>query len=117
MTIRVGSYQLFVMSVVGQSYQPPATKAFYLKPHVSYQGPFEVARVYFYPQPSAELSVRSSATAVSARIGHEHFAPMYHLLQTEEPVYMTWLEDVYFRLSTAAEPTGEGYADGPFLAP
>lgn len=115
--VRVGTYVLFVLSPVGSFSQPPATKAFYIKPHASYEGQIQAARVYFYDDSSAELSVRSSATSVSARLNGNSFDSMYHILQTEDPVYFGWIDGSFFRLWSSEEELGEGHMDFSSLAP
>jgi hypothetical protein len=108
---------LFVLSPVCSFTQPPATRAFYVTPHASYTGQIQLARIYFYDDPSAELSVRSSASSVSARLNGNSFDSMYHILQTEDPVYFGWIDGSFFRMWTSEEEPGEGYMDFSCLAP
>jgi hypothetical protein len=74
--------------------------------------------VQFLPKPPADfLSITASSTTVKMPVSqYEH---VYHLLQTESPVFFTALKVLGLsvaRLSSDPEATGEGLADAGALS-
>jgi hypothetical protein len=92
------------------------TRFLFLEPDPAYRGPGESGvRIFFEPQPS-EVG-RSAAGFLVVTLVPEYFGDMYHILQTEKPVYFSWGFDdsgeqiVWCDLSTTEEPIGEGVTD------
>jgi hypothetical protein len=62
------------------------------------------------PSPGFDETERT----VCVSLPYRDFDRMYHVLQTEAPVWAKWdatEEHPYFALSTATEPPGEGFMD------
>ena len=92
------------------------TRFLFLEPDPGYRGPGESGvRIFFEPEP-VEIG-RSAAGFLVLNLEREYFDDMYHLLQTEKPVYFSWGFDedgervIWCDLSTTEEPIGEGFAD------
>lgn len=88
---------------------------------ISFENSSELGYVHLWYD-SSEVNV----AMVKAYLPSEEFNRIYHLLQTEKPIYVTWNASIpsestagwqtstpllSFQLSTGPEPIGEGYAD------
>lgn len=92
------------------------TRFLFLELDPGYQGPGSSGvRIFFEPDP-AEVG-RSAADFLVVTLSDGYFSDMYHLLQTEKPIFFSWgFEDDGERiswcdLSTTEEPIGEGFTD------
>jgi hypothetical protein len=88
----------------------------FLEPDSAYRGPGDSGvRIFFEPGPT-EIG-RSAAGFLVVTLELDYFSDMYHLLQTEKPVYFSWGFDEageqlsWCDLSTTEEPIGEGFTD------
>jgi len=72
-------------------------------------------RIHFEPDPE-EIGYRADDLLL-VTLPEDFFADMYHIVQTESPVFFNWqLDESGDRLSrcgigTVEEPTGEGFED------
>ena len=111
-TIKVGSYSLAISSYVNKkSSTPVASRAIFIKPHDAYEGTIQFIYLFFFTQTKGNLSVKSSDSNVYAHLDEKDFKDIYHVLQTESPVFFDWEDGVRFRITTEEEPPGEGYED------
>jgi hypothetical protein len=74
--------------------------------------------LFFYETPPRETGFRNPETRrLFANLPVADFQPMYHVVQTEKPVYLHWRLDpenivASIDLSTSDEAVGEGFVDG-----
>ncbi|MEE9246091.1 MAG: hypothetical protein V3U63_07800 [Gemmatimonadota bacterium] len=92
------------------------TRFLFLEPDPAYRGPGSSGvRIFFEPEAS-EIG-RSAAGFLVPTLSENYFGDMYHVLQTEKPIYFSWGFDEggeqidWCDISTTEEPTGEGYTD------
>jgi hypothetical protein len=64
--------------------------------------------------PAVGNTLKDEDSYLVAYLPIEQYRDLYHILQTENPVYLTWTlrsSNSEFYLSTNLEPSGEGFSD------
>ena len=110
--LRIDAYRVGVSRRSADSF----TRFLFLEPDPGHSGPGSSGvRIFFEPNPK-EIG-RLAADFVVVTLDPSYFRDMYHLLQTEKPMYFSWgLEEMgtqiaWCDLSTTEEPIGEGFTD------
>jgi hypothetical protein len=92
------------------------TRFLFLEPNPSYEGVGSSGvRIFFEPDP--EEIGRLAGGFLVVTLEQSYFTDMYHLLQTEKPMFFSWgMEEegdqiAWCDLSTTEEPIGEGFMD------
>jgi hypothetical protein len=82
------------------------------------EGEIKHVSVFFYEKDPGDRGFVNRETGfVVANLPVADYQPMYHILQTEKPVFVTWRtetgEDALLSIdvSTSEEPIGEGFVD------
>lgn len=110
--LRIASYR------VGAAHKGPNgdTRYLFLEPESSEGGPGSGGiKVYF--EPTTSSVGRISGDVIVATLPDRLFRDMYHIVQTERPVFFMWQlegEDGLLEscgVATVEEPTGEGFRD------
>lgn len=108
-------------SVVTQINQNPdisLVRHLYLEADPSASGTFKHFVLYFYesPGPVDAGYVNPNNGYVVPRLPLRDFSDIYHIVQSERPIYTSFAADdnnfiVYFQIRTDPEPTGQGPID------
>jgi hypothetical protein len=89
-----------------------------LFPDAGYTGPIDEATLFFFGDFFGDLPSTGTLQGVRARLPVSEFDHWYKILQTEDPVFLSWEEKsdntlLRLTLSTAEEPPGEGLDQSP----
>jgi hypothetical protein len=114
------SYSEFTLiasyGVVTQANQNPGNtlaRHLYLEADPSSSGTFKHFALYFFEPPQSLGYVNPNNGYVVPFLRLNDFSDIYHIVQSEKPVYTLFYADdsnqlQWFQVRTAAEPTGEG---------
>lgn len=92
------------------------TRFLVVEPVKGYAGPAAAGGWLYFSEGPPELGYATESMVVG-RLPSSLFTDMYHIVQTERPVYLTWEQEaegnrlVSCGLTTAEEPPGEGFHD------
>ena len=92
------------------------TRFLIVEPVPGYDGPAAAGGWLYFSDEPPELGYATESMVVG-RLPTGMFADIYHIVQTERPVYLTWEQEqegnrlVSCGVTTAEEPPGEGLRD------
>lgn len=92
------------------------TRYLVVEPVKGYAGPAAAGGWIYFSDAPPELGYATESMVV-ARLPADLFRDVYHIMQTERPVYLTWELDaegnrlVSCGVTTSEEPPGEGFED------
>ena len=112
MNVKIGKYSVSVRRGRAHSH----TKTLSLQASSSATGTFKSFALFFYENPPNLGYVNPDNGYVVPMLPEVDFDPMYHLIQTERPIYAGWQTNddnklEWFSLYTGEEPPGEGLAE------
>jgi len=117
--MRVDNYMVHVLARREDTASPPYSRRLILESIDPNSGSYKYVFIYFFQEPApSDFGGRTSDGGVIVNLPLRDFDHMYHLLQTEKPVFAAWGVDSdgiklnTFKLRTnRKEPLGEGLQD------
>lgn len=110
--LEIGAYRVGVLRRADSD----VTRFLLVEPVKGYEGPAAAGGWLYFSDDPTEPGYATESMVVG-RLPATLFTDLYHIVQTEKPVYLTWEQEpegnrlLSCGVTTAEEPPGEGFHD------